>query len=54
MASTTHTELRATISEWEKTLKGDTKAAYVDLRDNRTVVRSRVTRSVNSLQMIPL
>ena len=52
MATAAHTALRAAILEWEKNLKGDTLPAYVNLKDNRTVVRSRVTKFVNSLKLI--
>ena len=52
MATAAHTALRAAISEWKRNLKGDTLPAYVNLKDNRIVVHSRVTKSVNSLKLV--
>ena len=49
MPKMTVQEKRAQIAEWEKSLKSDLKALYDQAKSQRTVTRSKLTKSINSL-----
>ena len=40
---------RRQVSEWEKTLTADSVATFQNLKDNRTIVRTKLTKNINSL-----